>query len=105
MPRRLFWAGSTESSKDEATVVNTPVRQDPCSLVPRFWDEINRIFGDVKPQGQQFGDRSIGRFFRHFVLSEMVDSEKVNATGTNGGLMTTKRKQAKALPRRMAIAA
>ena len=50
-------------------------------------------------------ERGQGRFYRRFVLPETVDSEKVNASGRNGVLTVTIPKQAKALPRRIQIAA
>jgi HSP20 family protein len=50
-------------------------------------------------------ERSQGHFYRRFVLPDTVDSDKVNATGKNGVLMVTIPKQAKAMPRRIQIAA
>ena len=51
------------------------------------------------------GERGQGRFYRRFVLPDTVDSGKVQATGKNGVLRITIPKQAKALPRRIQIAA
>jgi HSP20 family protein len=50
-------------------------------------------------------ERGQGHFYRRFVLPNTVDSEKVNATGKNGVLTVTIPKQAKAMPRRIQIAA
>jgi HSP20 family protein len=50
-------------------------------------------------------ERGQGRFHRRFVLPETVDAEKVNATGSNGVLKVTIPKQARAMPRRIHIAA
>jgi HSP20 family protein len=50
-------------------------------------------------------ERGHGRFHRRFVLPETVDGEKVNATGKDGVLTVTIPKQAKAMPRRIQIAA
>jgi HSP20 family protein len=50
-------------------------------------------------------ERGHGAFYRRFVLPDTVDSEKVNATGKNGVLTVTIPKQAKAMPRRIQIAA
>jgi HSP20 family protein len=148
--------------------MNSLVRQDPLSLMPRLQDEINRLFtngnqsdsssatatwippvdvheyvdrfalyvdapgvdpdkieltleagvltlsgerseqasnaqGD-EPQNRRT-ERSYGHFYRRFVLPNTVDSDKVNATGKNGVLTVTIPKQAKALPRRIQIAA
>lgn len=50
-------------------------------------------------------ERGHGRFYRRFVLPDIVDSDKVQAASKNGVLTVTIPKQAKALPRRIAIAA
>ncbi len=50
-------------------------------------------------------ERRYGRFYRRFVLPETVDAERVQATGRNGVLEITIPKQAKALPRRIKVAA
>jgi len=142
--------------------MNSLVRQDPWSLMPRLQDEINRLFGNVNQNdsssatatwipavdvheydidipgvdpnkveltlergiltlsGQREEQRSDkrgedplnlrtergqGHFYRRFVLPDTVDSEKVNASGKNGVLTLTVPKQAKAMPRRIQIAA
>jgi HSP20 family protein len=148
--------------------MNSLVRQDPWSLMPRLQDEINRLFSngtqsdsssataswiplvDIHEYKDRFefyvdapgvepdtigltlegglltlsgvrseqginkrGDepqyrhteRSHGHFYRRFVLPNTVDSDKVNATGKNGVLTVTIPKQAKAMPRRIEIAA
>jgi len=50
-------------------------------------------------------ERGHGHFYRRFVLPNTVDNDKVNATGKNGVLTVTIPKQAKAMPRRIQIAA
>jgi HSP20 family protein len=60
--------------------------------------------GAGSPQFQRI-ERSQGQFHRRFVLPDTVDSDKVNATGKDGVLTVTIPKQAKALPRRIQIAA
>jgi HSP20 family protein len=50
-------------------------------------------------------ERGRGRFYRRFVLPDTADSDNVKATGRNGVLTITIPKQAKALPRRIQIAA
>jgi HSP20 family protein len=50
-------------------------------------------------------ERGQGSFYRRFVLPDTVDGEKVNATGKDGVLTVTVPKQAKAMPRRIQIAA
>ena len=50
-------------------------------------------------------ERGTGRFYRRFILPESVDAEKVKATGRNGVLEILIPKQAKALPRKIEVAA
>jgi len=50
-------------------------------------------------------ERGEGRFYRRFVLPDSVDSDAVKATNRYGVLELTIPKQAKALPRRIKVAA
>jgi HSP20 family protein len=50
-------------------------------------------------------ERGLGRFYRRFVLPETVDSDGVKATNHHGVIELTIPKQAKALPRRIRVAA
>ncbi len=50
-------------------------------------------------------ERGAGRFYRRFILPDTVDAERVKATGRNGVLEILIPKQAKALPRRIKVAA
>lgn len=50
-------------------------------------------------------ERGLGRFHRRFVLPDTVDSNNVKATGKDGVLTITIAKHAKAMPRRIQIAA
>ena len=50
-------------------------------------------------------ERGVGRFHRRFVLPDTVDSDNVKATGKDGVLTVTIAKRAKAMPRRIQIAA
>ncbi len=50
-------------------------------------------------------ERGSGRFYRRFILPETVDAEKVKATDRHGVLEISIPKQAKALPRRIKVAA
>ena len=50
-------------------------------------------------------ERGAGRFYRRFVLPDTVDSDRVKATNRHGVLELTIPKQAKALPRRIKVAA
>jgi HSP20 family protein len=53
-------------------------------------------------QGRRI-ERGHGQFHRRFVLPDTVDSDKVNATGSQGVLTITIPKQAKAAARRIQI--
>ncbi|MBT8080740.1 MAG: Hsp20/alpha crystallin family protein [Gammaproteobacteria bacterium] len=50
-------------------------------------------------------ERGSGRFYRRFILPETVDADKVKATGRHGVLEISIPKQAKALPKRIKVAA
>ncbi len=50
-------------------------------------------------------ERGQGQFYRRFILPETVDADNVQATGRNGVLEISIRKQAKAQPRRIQVAA
>ncbi|HUQ52441.1 MAG TPA: Hsp20/alpha crystallin family protein [Gammaproteobacteria bacterium] len=61
---------------------------------------------DVNDRGDlRRNERGLGRFYRRFVLPDSVDSERVEATNRHGVLELTIPKQAKALPRRIKVAA
>ena len=50
-------------------------------------------------------ERGTGRFYRRFILPESVDSDKVKAMDRHGVLEILIPKQAKAMPRRIKVAA
>lgn len=50
-------------------------------------------------------ERGTGRFYRRFILPESVDADKVRATNHHGVLEILIPKQAKALPRKIEVAA
>lgn len=50
-------------------------------------------------------ERGSGRFYRRFILPETVDAEKVKASDRHGVLEISIPKQAKALPRKIKVAA
>jgi len=50
-------------------------------------------------------ERGTGKFYRRFILPESVDAEKVKATDRHGVLEITIPKQAKAMPKRINVAA
>jgi HSP20 family protein len=61
--------------------------------------------GSEQEETRRRVERHYGRFYRRFVLPEMVDAERVQASGRNGVLEITIPKQPKAQPRRIKIAA
>jgi HSP20 family protein len=54
---------------------------------------------------QRRSERGYGRFHRRFVLPDTVDADRVEAKDRNGMLEISIPKQAKALPRRIKVAA
>lgn len=54
---------------------------------------------------QRRAERGTGRFYRRFIIPDIVDSEKVKAADRHGVLEITIPKQAKAQPRRITVAA
>jgi HSP20 family protein len=61
---------------------------------------------DANDQGElRRSERGHGRFYRRFVLPDTVDSDRVKATNRHGVIELTIPKQAKALPRRIQVAA
>jgi len=54
---------------------------------------------------QRRTERASGRFYRRFILPDTVDADKVKASNQHGVLEITIPKQAKALPRRIKVAA
>jgi HSP20 family protein len=84
---------------------------DPAAVDLTLDDGILTVSGDRaqttrkerdEPQGRRV-ERGHGRFYRRFVLPDTVDSEKVNATGSQGVLTITIPKQPKAVPRKIQI--
>lgn len=65
--------------------------------------------GETKKEGDEVvrsrRERGHGRFYRRFVLPDTVDADGVKAAGRNGVLEISIPKQAKALPRKIRIAA
>jgi HSP20 family protein len=87
---------------------------DPDRVELTLEDDVLALSGERLEQGAQRDrdepifrrtERGHGHFYRRFVLPDTVDGEKVKATGRNGVLTVTIPKQAKAMPRRIQIAA
>lgn len=66
---------------------------------------IEKTVGSEEPQVRVRTERGAGRFHRRFILPDSIDSENIKAAGRNGVLEITIRKQAKAQPRRIKVAA
>ncbi len=85
---------------------------DPNKVELTLVDDVLTLSGERAEESEtredlkyQRNERGVGRFYRRFVLPDTVDSDKVQATGKHGVLKVTIAKQAKALPRRIQIAA
>lgn len=66
---------------------------------------IEKTVGSEERQVRVRTERGAGRFHRRFILPDSIDSENIKAAGRNGVLEITIRKQAKAQPRRIKVAA
>ena len=88
---------------------------DPASVDITLEDGVLTVTGerahftgprDVNDQGEmRRSERGLGRFYRRFVLPDSVDADRVEATHRHGVLELKIPKQAKALPRRIQVAA
>jgi HSP20 family protein len=84
---------------------------DPSAVELTLDDGILTISGERNPSTARKGEevqgyrieRGHGHFHRRFVMPDTVDSERVNATGSNGVLTVSIPKQPKAMPRRIQI--
>jgi HSP20 family protein len=85
---------------------------DPSKVELTLQDDVLTLSGERAEESEtredltyQRSERGVGRFYRRFVLPDTVDSDKVQATGKDGVLKVTIAKRAKAMPRRIQIAA
>lgn len=84
---------------------------DPASVELTLDGGVLTLSGDRSQPARNAGEEAQGRrierghgqFHRRFVLPDSVDSEKVNATGSQGVLTITIPKQPKAVARRIQI--
>ena len=65
--------------------------------------EKRRVAGDVKPEAFHRSERATGTFVRHMQLPVDVDEHNVHAEYTDGLLMVTLPKTAKATPTQIAV--
>ena len=65
---------------------------------------LEKVAGDGERQVRTRSERGSGQFHRRFILPESIDSVNIKATGRNGVLEISIRKQAKAQPRRIKVA-
>jgi len=65
--------------------------------------EKRRVTGDVKPEGFHRSERATGTFVRHMQLPVEVDENQVHADYTDGLLLVTLPKAAKAKPTQIAV--
>lgn len=82
----------------------------PEDLTIDLRDSVLTLSGDIQPvEGGEEEDilieYEIGRYYRQFTLSEVVDQEKIDAKLSNGVLRLTLPKVQKAVPRKIAVAA
>lgn len=73
-------------------------------------DNVLSIAGEVKPfesadESDVLIEFEIGRYYRQFTLSEVIDQSKIEAKHEDGVLRLTLPKAEKAVPRRIAVTA
>ena len=126
---RLFsgWASSDSSGVTADWVPNVDINEfedrfqlfvdvpgvDPKDVDIMLESGVLTITGERFAQAEQAdekvvrrrAERGTGRFYRRFLLPETVDADKVKATDRHGVLEISIPKQAKAMPRKIEIAA
>ena len=98
-----------ETEKEITLLADLPgVKSDELNIDLR--DNVLTLTGDVAPwEGAEEEDLlieyEIGRYFRQFTLSEVIDQEKIDAQLNDGVLRLTLPKIEKATPRKISVKA
>ena len=98
-----------ETEKDMTLLADLPgVKSDELNIDLR--DNVLTLTGDVTPwEGAEEEDLlieyEIGRYFRQFTLSEVIDQDKIDAQLNDGVLRLTLPKVEKATPRKISVKA
>ncbi|RTZ98780.1 MAG: Hsp20/alpha crystallin family protein [Deltaproteobacteria bacterium] len=98
-----------ETDKDITLLADMPgVSPDDVSI--DLTDGVLTISGDVKPwEGAEESDVlvefNIGKYYRQFTLSDVIDQDKIEAKLDNGVLRLILPKAEKALPRKIKVTA
>ena len=98
-----------ETEKNITLLADLPgVKSD--DLIIDLRDNALTLTGDVAPwEGAQEQDRlieyEIGRYYRQFTLSEVIDQDKIDAQLNDGVLRLTLPKVEKAMPRKISVKA
>ncbi len=98
-----------ETEKDITLLADLPgVKSDDLNIDLR--ENVLTVTGDVTPwEGAEEEDLlieyEIGRYFRQFTLSEVIDQEKIDAQLNDGVLRLTLPKVKKAMPRKISVTA
>lgn len=98
-----------ETEKDITLMADMP-GVTPARLNIDLRDDTLTISGDIDPfEGPDEKDLvveyEVGKFFRQFTLSEVIDQEKIDATLNDGVLRLNLPKVAKAKPRKITVQA
>jgi HSP20 family protein len=98
-----------ETEKELVLLADMPgVRADDLNIDLR--DDTLTLMGDVQPyrntdEGEIFIEYEVGKYYRQFSLSEIIDQTKIDAQLKDGVLRLTLPKVEKATPRKIAVQA
>lgn len=98
-----------ETEKELVLLADMPgVRADDLNIDLR--DDTLTLMGDVQPyrstdEGEIFIEYEVGKYYRQFSVSEIIDQTKIDAQLKDGVLRLTLPKVEKATPRKIAVQA